>query len=313
MAPTDWTAEQEAIIDKAYNIWIRLGKTGKSAKHLPMTTSLKCHVETGSLISSQEIGQYVYGFAINWIAFTNSDFRYFHNRSAREEGRPRAQAKTSAQVAILRDSFEEEMSPYVGELILLTYATGLLKKQVKVWFENQRKKGMKNVVKWNERGRNVSPQDQQAAKRMWKAYENAPESYVKEIFFGKICPRTGDLTPRDVTAQQQSVWERWMRVRKEESEGEGEEDGDSDGNGDDDDEQLQSSSEGKLPLRPWYPTSDGKRLASTDNPTWQQRMWHTDGTTEDYDRRLGEHGRAQLVDVTQGIFIPDSLKRSRPY
>ena len=58
--------------------------------------------------------------------------RWFANRAAREDGRPRGTRKTPEQVAELEESFQLfHAYPTVDERIRLVQVTGLAKKQVR--------------------------------------------------------------------------------------------------------------------------------------------------------------------------------------
>jgi hypothetical protein len=61
-------------------------------------------------------------------------------------------------------------------------------KQVKAWFDNERKKADKRGETMFTRN---EPTDMNDAARMWRAYKKDPEGYVKALTSGEISPRTG--------------------------------------------------------------------------------------------------------------------------
>jgi hypothetical protein len=107
---------------------------------------------------------------------------------AREEGRPRAVRKTPEQLERLRESWEDEPYPNVGETIILVHSTGLEPKQVKAWFDNERKKANKKGEPMVTRN---TPTDMNDAARMWRAFKKDPEGYARALTSGEISPGTG--------------------------------------------------------------------------------------------------------------------------
>ncbi|KAI0109439.1 hypothetical protein F4776DRAFT_400689 [Hypoxylon sp. NC0597] len=149
--------------------------------------ALRC-CNVGPKVTSQDIG------------------RYFSNRAARETGQPRARPLTPAQLGLLEESWCSDPYPYVGTIIVLTYQTKLQPKQVKRWFDNQRKKYRNNGLFLSTR--NVAQQDPACAARMWRAYNKNPSEYAKKLWLGTISASTGAPTGKAIDTAKEREWER---------------------------------------------------------------------------------------------------------
>lgn len=129
------------------------------------------------------------------------DTRYYANREAAEAGRPRAQAKTREQVALLEYAFAATFAyPYTGELLPLAFLSGLEVKQVKAWFENQRKKCAKDE-EWMALQQpeifGMKGQDTKDAAAMMREYNKGPREYARSFVMWERCVRTGQPGPSE--------------------------------------------------------------------------------------------------------------------
>lgn len=121
------------------------------------------------------------------------DCRYYANRFAAENGRSRAQRKTPEQVALLNKLFRKAGArPYTGEQIAVAFLTGLELKQVKTWFENERKKYLQNDPYgecdfWPQ----VPPQDPTASRLMVLEYDRDRQAYARQLVYGERDACTG--------------------------------------------------------------------------------------------------------------------------
>jgi hypothetical protein len=68
----------------------------------------------------------------------------YANRIAAEQNRPRAIQKTPEQLQKLQELWDKDPYPTPGETMLVAHDSGLEPKQVKNWFDNERKKVEKN-------------------------------------------------------------------------------------------------------------------------------------------------------------------------
>ena len=117
----------------------------------------------------------------------------------------------------------------MGEIILLTWQTGLRPEQVKRWFDQKRsrylRRGNRGRLDLEMMSRNVPFQDlldvSQVAKRMWREYRKDPERYARDIWLGIINPRNGGRTGVRV---EKADYENWDSQWGEDRVVEGEED-----------------------------------------------------------------------------------------
>ena len=65
-------------------------------------------------------------------------------------------AKTPEQLRLLGEMFDAEPFPYPGDLILLTWQTGLRPEQVKGWFEHKRSQYLRRGRSGREERRRMS-------------------------------------------------------------------------------------------------------------------------------------------------------------
>jgi hypothetical protein len=72
---------------------------------------------------------------------------------------------------------------------MLVHSTGLEPKQVKAWFDNERKKADKRGETMFTRNK---PTDMNDAARMWRAYKKDPEGYARALSSREISPRAGE-------------------------------------------------------------------------------------------------------------------------
>ncbi|KAI0384577.1 hypothetical protein F5Y04DRAFT_248645 [Hypomontagnella monticulosa] len=185
---------QMAIIEEYWNIWRMC--SGPSRK-FSRAAAVRCW-KVGPRVTSQDIGQ------------------YFSNRAAREAGRPRARPPTPEQLEILKDNFLDEPFPPTGTLILLTYQTGLEPKQVKQWFDYQRKKYRNDGILLVTRSANQ--QNPVTAAKMWRAFKKAPAEYTKSLWLGAIALDSGEPTGEPPGEGREEEWAEWEEhVRKRES------------------------------------------------------------------------------------------------
>lgn len=118
---------------------------------------------------------------------------------------------TTAQRELLEESFEDDPFPYTGTFIVLTYQTKLRPKQVKQWFDNQRKKLRSYGLPLTTS--NLVEQDAAAAARMWRAFKADPDDYAKQLWLGTISSRTGAYTGKVAGIAEREEWERlWGTV-----------------------------------------------------------------------------------------------------
>lgn len=110
--------------------------------------------------------------------------RYYANRLAKEEGRPRAQTKTPEQIRLLEEAFAEDMYPTTARSIVLVHETGLKKTQVSAWFGYQRDKIERDGGELfssnfsHDEGIQTSGV---TALPMWRKYNRDPEGYYQEM------------------------------------------------------------------------------------------------------------------------------------
>ncbi|KAG6355074.1 hypothetical protein INS49_004155 [Diaporthe citri] len=125
--------------------------------------------------------------------------RHYANREAAENGRPKAQTKTREQIALLEYAFATTFGyPYTGEVLSLAILTGLQVKQVKSWFENQRKKraedndllALQQPEIFGMRG-----QETKDAAAMVRQYNKDPKGYARSLVMWDRCVRTGQPGP----------------------------------------------------------------------------------------------------------------------
>ncbi|EPE25126.1 Homeo [Glarea lozoyensis ATCC 20868] len=171
---------QQAVIEEEWELWSQYDE--RPPKKRCLRVAVECS-HLGPFVTSQEIG------------------RYFANRFAAANGVPRATRKTPAQLAQLQEVFEQNAWPLTGERILLVHDTGLTKKQVQSWFEQQRKKAEKE-------GRRLADGDilrpdatfeetNRWASKMWRAFNKDPAAYAESIRSGKVCVETGEVIDED--------------------------------------------------------------------------------------------------------------------
>ncbi|KAL8284125.1 hypothetical protein RQP46_004874 [Phenoliferia psychrophenolica] len=108
--------------------------------------------------------------------------RWISNRKAAAEGRPRAQRKTPAQLALLEESFEDDAYPTPLELMRLAALTDLKDQQVKDWFLNTRKKHHDNgTPMWSRSNADTVTDELAQGREDWRDWKKNREEMV-EIF-----------------------------------------------------------------------------------------------------------------------------------
>lgn len=143
--------------------------------------------------------------------------RYYANREATENGRPRAQTKTREQVALLEYAFAQTRGyPYTGEVLPLAFLSGLQVKQVKSWFEYQRKKCYQDGDEMcleppEESGMKV--QDTKDAAAMMRQYKKDPKEYARSLVMWERSVRTGNHGPPEVLQRPRPYFKKyWNRM-----------------------------------------------------------------------------------------------------
>lgn len=125
--------------------------------------------------------------------------RYYANREASQNGRPRAQAKTREQVRLLEYVFATTHGyPYTGEVLPLAFLSGLQVKQVKSWFEYQRKKCVDDEdfsVLQPPEIFGMEGQDTKDAAAMMRKYNKDPKEYARSLVMWERSVRTGNPGP----------------------------------------------------------------------------------------------------------------------
>jgi hypothetical protein len=205
--PSRFNAAQLQILEEEYVFGRGMAdRNGRVGKNHVIIAAIRCS-QAGPEVSAMEVGKWANSPSLNFsssVAPTNRLHRYYANRVAREEGRPRAVRKTPEQLERLRESWEDDPYPTVGETIILVHSTGLEPKQVKAWFDNERKKADKRGETMFTRN---EPTDMNDAARMWRAYKKDPEGYVKALTSGEISPRTGQRQAVEEDNEDGDEWE----------------------------------------------------------------------------------------------------------
>lgn len=121
--------------------------------------------------------------------------RLYANRFAAANGRPRAQRKTPAQLELLGKVFRKTGArPYTGEQLAAAFLTGLTMEQVRNWFENERKKYLKNdeygALDFWDQNPEQTPNE---SRLMILHFNKGPEAYARSLVFGERDVRTGDV------------------------------------------------------------------------------------------------------------------------
>lgn len=133
------------------------------------------------------------------LARNSQPDRYYANREADENGRPRLQTKTREQIALLDYAFAQTSGyPYTGEVLALAFLSGLQVKQVKAWFENQRKKCIEDenyLAVERPEFLGMRGQDTKDAAAMSRAYNRDPKEYARSLVMWERCVRTGRSGP----------------------------------------------------------------------------------------------------------------------
>ncbi|KAG8162462.1 hypothetical protein KVR01_008227 [Diaporthe batatas] len=191
MAPADWTDHDREVIEFGWRLW-KLG--GRSRRNAVTSTAMKCGDITGAPDA---------WFAAQWPQQIG---RYYANRDAAENGRPRAQAKTREQVALLEYAFAQTHGyPYTGEVLPLAFLTGLQVRQVKSWFEHERKKCVADEDFLPLQPPEIFGMLGQATKdaaALVRLYNKDPRECARSLVMWERCVRTGhDGGPESETMQ----------------------------------------------------------------------------------------------------------------
>ncbi|CAD6448081.1 889dde9b-bf05-41fa-a7ed-e2614602617d [Sclerotinia trifoliorum] len=119
--------------------------------------------------------------------------RHMSECRKRAANQSRAKRNTPEQTQILEAAYALDHYPPPGTKMILMWQTGLSYRKVKNWFEHKAK-----VLKMAGKERkHPDSRSSRHATRMWKAYDEDREGYVKKLLNGSICPVTGaDLTRR---------------------------------------------------------------------------------------------------------------------
>ncbi|KAK7697936.1 hypothetical protein SLS64_013023 [Diaporthe eres] len=188
MAPSDWTARDREMIELRYRIW-KMTDKASSRRGIVGSIAQRC----GDLVGDPETW-----YASQWPQQIG---RYYASREAAKAGRPRAQTKTREQIALLEYVFATTFGyPYTGEVLPLAFLTGLQVKQVKAWFENQRKKCVQDedfLALQPPEIFGMKGQETKDAAAMVREYAKDPKGYGRSFVMWERCVRTGQPGPSE--------------------------------------------------------------------------------------------------------------------
>ncbi|POS70907.1 hypothetical protein DHEL01_v210701 [Diaporthe helianthi] len=204
MAPADWTDRDRQVIEGGWRFWSFLGKPS-SRRNIVTSTAMRC----GDLMGDPDTW-----FASQWPQQIG---RYYANREATENGRPRAQTKTREQVALLEYAFAQTHGyPYTGEVLPLAFLSGLQVKQVKAWFEYQRKKCVVDqdfLALQPPEIFGMKGQETKDAAAMMRQYNKDPKEYARSLVMWERCVRTGNYAVPEMLQRPRPYFKKyWNRM-----------------------------------------------------------------------------------------------------